>query len=325
MKKSIDSLMIGEMVSQLPVVLKSVQRPYQGLVGAVFADKTGEVTGEIPESLLTNCSLESLVSQVVMLSASILVEKRRPKIHVTEIRLAQKGEFNLADVFVGIDELKKQELIASIKDAKGKVTNKAYAQLLNVCLSDQTLEKLSLLPATLGWYGCYRGGALVSTCTVTYMAMSSMSSYTKRGNGITNTKPDWSLLITAALLHCYGRIDFFSEEDAFKKSAKGMSMQYFSTLQHSIESAIYKNQIQMTDMELANLLNVLAVSVSARTDVKAVSKEGSILRMILRAYAEADQIDWQLANQSAEDEETEYYFSSKLNRYILSQSQKGDE
>ena len=93
-------------------------------------------------------------------------------------------------------------------------------------------------------------------------------------------------------------------------------MNYFSTLQHSIETVIYKCNISISEDDIANLLNVLAVAVSNRTDTKAVSKDGSVLRHVIHLYGECDAIDYQMANHEAEEGE-EYFYSRGLRRYLV--------
>jgi len=160
------------------------------------------------------------------------------------------------------------------------------------------------------------GGALAATCSVTYMVMSIMASYVYKSNGLYTRMPGWSTLLTASLLHAFGRIDYCDQKDPFKKSAIGLSMNYFCTLHQSIVSVIFRNNISISDSDLANLLNVLSVAVSGRTDTKAVTKDGSILRNVINLYGECDAIDYMMANHTAEEGE-EYFFAKKLRRYLL--------
>jgi hypothetical protein len=145
-----------------------------------------------------------------------------------------------------------------------------------------------------------------------------MAAYVHKGNGITTRMPDWDLMLCATLLHAYGRIDYCSDIDPFKKSARGVAMNYMSTLQHAIETVIIKDGIGLSEQEIANLLNILSVSVTTKTDTRAVSKEGAIVRYVLRLYAECDAIDYQLANHTPEEGE-EYFYSRRLSRYLMNE------
>lgn len=318
-KKFCKDLVIGEAFEQEPFLLQSIGSLTSGQLRVTLSDRTGSVQCNVPEQFANDLSLYEQVGQVVKVSAVVFAEKRLPLLVVKSIAMAT--DFLPAEVFSGISQEKKDEFISLIKDAIAKVKTPSYKALLDACLTDVNLSKLGGLPATHGYYGAYVGGALAATCTVTYMVMSATSSYVKRGNGITTAPPGWNVLLTASLLHAFGRIEYCDANDPFKKSARGVSMNYFSTLQHSIESVIFKENIPISEVELASLLNVLAVAVAGKTDTKAVSKDGSILRSILYLYGECDAIDYQVANHTAEDDE-EYFYSRKLKRYLVTEREE---
>ena len=89
-------------------------------------------------------------------------------------------------------------------------------------------------------------------------------------------------------------------------------------LQRAIQDVIRKNAdtVHLTDQEEANLLNVLAVSVSMKTEVHSISKDGAILRGVIRMYADCDSYDWEVANHSPEEGEN-FYYSKNVRGYVM--------
>lgn len=314
-KNFANSLVIGEVVTKEPFVLKSVAAPVKGAVTVSFGDRSGTVSGRISESLFNSLGLTAAsVGEVYSVTATILATNRAANVMVKEMEPC--SDFLPSELFSGISEEKKKEYYQFIKDARTKITHAGYGALVDACLTDENLRRLGNLPATLNFYGTYMGGALAAAVGVTYMSMSSMASYVRRGNGFTTQNPGWNVLLTASLLHSFGCITYFDENDPFKKSARGVTMNYFSSLQYALEEVIFRENIPLTEQELANLLNVLNVAVAGRTSTKAVSKDGAVLRGNLILYGECDAIDWALANHETEEEE-EFFYSKKLSRYLL--------
>ncbi len=314
-EKFCKDLVIGEAFDNEPYRVTALQGISNGQVRVTLSDRTGSVTCIVPESLADAVSLAQHIGDVFSLSAAVIAEKREPLLMTKSIKPCLDN-YLPAELFSGLTQEKKDTYITLIKEIRTKIKHAGYLSLANACLTDENLRRLGELPATHGYYGNYLGGALAATCTVTYMVTSSMAAYVNKGNGITTTAPGWNVLLTAALLHAFGRIDYCDATDPFKKSARGVAMNYFSTLQHSIEAVIFENNLQLDDQDIANLLNVLSVGVTNRTDTKAVSKDGTILRHILRLYGECDAIDYQLSNYSAVEGE-EYFYSKQLSRYLL--------
>lgn len=313
-KKFAKDLVIGEAFDNEVFKLSSIECDTDKEIRVVFSDRSGNAMGTFPKMILGDFSLREHVGEVFSISASVLVDQMKPLVVVKAFQLSYN--YLPSELYSGIDEEKKREYISLLKDVRNKFSHKGYLALVDACLTDENLERMSKIPATHGYYGCYAGGALAATVSVTYMLMSAMAAYVHKGNGITTQAPNWNVLLAAALLHAFGRIDYCDEQDPFKKSARGVAMNYFSTLQHAIEMAIFKSKIEITEQEIANLLNVLAVAVSSKTDTKAISKDGAILRSILRLYGECDAIDYQLANHSAEEGE-DFFYSRRLSRYLF--------
>lgn len=286
----------------------------------ILTDRSGSVDALLVEP--TDALLELIqtnIGSVFEVSGAVLNNPSQTTalsclVKVRELSLA--SEFRPEDIFDGISPERVEFYIQQINAAKENIHHKGYRQLVDYCLSEETLRKLGNYPATHAFYGVYVGGALAATCSVTWMCMNCLASYVKRGNGISTQPPDWSLLVSAGLLHQIGRLKYFDENDPFKKSTRGVILNYFSTLQSTIEDAIRCNNFELSEEDIAKLLNTLNVATSGRTDTKAITKDGTVLRYILHLYSECDAYDWLSANHVKAEGET-FYYDTTLRRYVL--------
>jgi len=312
--KFVNTIVIGEEILEQAFCVKKAGPVKDGRAELILSDKTGEIKASIP--LQEADRLSDYVNKIIKVSGVILNEKRTPYIKVKSVVLAQPCDYRSIDIFNGLTHEKMEYYISDIIELKEHVNHAGYRRLLDAALTDEVLKKLGASPATHDYYGIYVGGALAATDAVTRMVVSSMASYVGRGNGVTTKPPEWDVLITASLLHTYGLIKYYDSEDAFKKSPIGIATDYYSSLQSSIEEIIWKNNIRITEQEIANLLNILNVAVSGKTGTKAVSKNGTILRGILSLYAKCDAIDWELANCGTEENKV-FYYSAKFRQYLM--------
>lgn len=276
-----------------------------------LSDKTGTVSGQCPASFVFQDG------DCVELSAVVLINDAHEKyLVIREITLA--GDYKPAEMHEGLPAEKVQAYIASIREIIPKIDHPGYRALVEACLTPETLKRLSEVPCTLNWYGKYLGAALAATDQVTRMVVQSMAGYVKHGNGLTTTAPSWSLLLTASLLHAYGRTIYYEKDDPFKRSKLSISLGYFPMLQRAIQDVIreHADTVHLTDQEEANLLNVLAVSVSRKSEIHSISKDGAILRGMIRIYADCDSYDWEIANHTPEDGEN-FYYSHQTKGYVM--------
>lgn len=283
-----------------------------GTISVILSDKTGKVVGKCPSGF------QFADGDCVELSAVVLVGENGQEKILTITELSLTSDYRPADMYEGIPSERIKAYIQSIREIIPKIVHPGYRALVEACLTDSALKRLAEVPCTLNWYGRYRGAALAATDQVTRMVAQSMTGYVKHGNGLTTTAPAWSLLLTASLLHAYGRIIYFDKDDPFKRTPLSISLGYFPMLQCAIQDVIRKNPdtVKLTEQEEANLLNVLAVSVSMKSEVHSVSKDGAILRNVIRMYAECDAFDWEIANHTPEEGEN-YYYSKSLRNYVM--------
>ena len=294
--------------------LKSLEEKGSGLI-AVFSDKTGEIGGIIPDNIASS-ELTSLIGGAVKVRAIVKPGKELvPYLYVKNIRKAEKGEYKAADLFNGLCEEKITEYVGLIKAAIQQVKHPGYRVLLEACLDDTTLQRLSQMPASLNYYGKYRGGALAGAALITKMCKDIGVEYVTHTNKLHQGNIDWSLLLSGSLLCTYGVLNYLTPDVPFRKTTAGVDRGYTSVLQSLIERKVFMEQIPLSEEEISRLLNVICCSVSSRTNVRATSKEGIILRHCLAMYAEIDMLD-----QALDETETEegYTYIPSLNRYVAS-------
>lgn len=313
--KYIKDLVIGEEVLNEPFSIKTMEGTRGNDTFFNLSDNSGVVLASMSHTLLENVS-DIKEGVVVNVSGVVLNDGKALMLRIKDISLCTN--FVPTEFFQGISVEQRELCKKDILLLKDSLTHPGYKQLVEECLTDSALNRMAEIPATLGLYGKYAGGALVATNAIARMVMSSMASYTKRGNSFTTTAPQWNVLTCASLLFLYGNIEYFTPTPPFRKTTIGVQMGYFSLLQKMIESTIQKHNIALSDDELARLYNILKVSVEDKTSVKATSKDGAILRNIILLYSDCDSFDWDNATHVSEEDES-YYYSPKLGRYVVKQ------
>lgn len=307
---------IGEKISGICLCLKSLTQRNDGNYFAVFSDKSGEICGSIRNELITD-DIKSLVKGVVCISAVVKPGNERiPTLNIKEILRADKDKYKTSEIFDGLSEEKIAEYKKIIEVAKLNVKHEGYRKLLDVALDEASLKKLSEMPATLSYYGTYKGGALAGATLITLMCKDSGVEYVTHFNGLHQGTLNWSLLLTASLLCTYGVLNYITPIEPFQKTPIGVDRGYCSILQSMLERLCILHEIPLTDEELSRLLNVLSCAVSKRTSVKATTKEGILLRHCLALYAELDMLDYGVSEHEKEDSEESYFYAKNLNRYI---------
>lgn len=314
--KFLANLTIGEAVEKECFLLKQYKGEFDSsTIEVIFGDNSGEMIGHINKDLVQKLGMPKLDGVVFSVSGIVLPEARTPVLKVKEIVAAK--DYVPAEVNDGLSAEKVQFYIADIKTLMELISNANYKALVAACLTDENLQKLSRLPATLNYYGRYPGGALAATDSVARMALSSMTSYYKRGNGMTTQAPSWSGLITASLLFTFGRIRYYTPEPPYKKTADGIALGYFSCLENSIKDVMFRENIRLTEDEYSFLMNILQVSVSDKTEAKSLSKDGSALRFAIAEYSEYETYDYEVSTHVNDDSKEPLYWSPKLKRFIL--------
>lgn len=314
-KMFINELVIGEKITDLIVILVYLKQPPEGGFFCVLRDKTGEIdavgNGILPENLLDAANVAVKITAIC-----IPGENRKPILRLKSICLADRSEYQSSDLVQGLSKEKIGEYISLIHKRQKNVRHDGYSRLLTCCLDDATLQQLANMPATLGFYGRYPGGALAGAACIAEMVTQAGCTYVTQHNGLYPVNINWSLLLTAALLNTYGVLGYLTPEAPYKKTAIGVDRGYTSILQSKLEHIIYVNQLPLLEAEVSRLLNVICCAVSQRTSIKATSKEGILLRHMLALYAELDMLDCCIAEQASDENDDEYFYSQFLRRYI---------
>ena len=312
----ISELVVGEKINDVCLVLKNIAQRGD-TYGIILKDKSGEVSALCRAELVTE-SVLSNIGGVVKITAVVKPGKdRKPELVIKQIAKANKGEYKSSDLYDGLSEEKIAEYTEMITSMKRYVHHEGFRALLDIALNEETLSLLASMPATLGYYGRYKGGALAGAALVTQFVKDCGCDYVKHFNALHQGNINWSLLITAALLNTYGVVDYLTREEPFRKTPTGVERGYYSVLQSRIERLVIENNLPIADEELSQLLNVLAASVSSHTSVKATSKEGILLRHLLALYSELDMLDFGVEKDKTEDaDELGYFYNSVLRRYI---------
>ena len=312
----IKDLIIGTKVRDNCFVLKRMDLTKDDQYMVVLSDKSGKLDAVCNKELVTN-EIKALVTSAVKITGVIMPgQERKPVLNIKEISKASSDEYKPSDLFDGLSEEKIEEYFTLISEIKGYVKHEGFRALLDLALSEETLSKLSVMPATLGYYGRYRGGALAAPAVVSVMCRDIGCEYVIHNNALHQKNIDWSLLLTSSLLITYGVLNFITPMEPFSRTQIGVDRGYCSILQSMIEKLIYTNELPITEEELSRLLNIIGCSVANKTGIVATSKEGIILRKTLALYAELDMLDMGSSEHEKSSEDETYYYDQKLRRYI---------
>lgn len=306
----VKSLAIGQSLNEC-YILKSLTLRQDGDYNVLLSDRTGDVEGILGKIRFSD-SMEALVGCPVQVVGCVTNRGVHPLVKCHNLSLAQK--YDMSELVNGLVKEKKEEYMSIIRAIQEYIKNPHYKALVDACLTDEVLDKLGTLPATLSSYGKYPGGALASCAIISDMAIYIGKIYLKLGNGIYARDFQWSLLLTAALLHTYGNIKYITADVPFKKTDVGNSMGLLAILQHSLQEICVSKQLTITDEEFADLINTLHASIYGTSSIKAVNKEGVMLRHIISLYNECDVFDNEVANADFSKDKSAW--SSKLKRMI---------
>lgn len=310
---AVKDIVIGEKIEHVYFVLKSLHLK-NGVYMVTLSDKTGEAEGMIREDLVTDEIKTSVGGAVKITAIAKPGNELRPLLQIKEISKANPGDYKSSELFDGLSEEKISEYKEIIRMCQSYVHHEGLKQLLAVTLTEENLNKLASMPATLNYYGLYKGGALAGAALISRMVLDSGIDYVKYFNGLHQRNIDWSLLLTASLLNTYGVLQYLTPEAPFIKTQIGVDRGYPSILQSMLERTVITHNIPLKDEELSRLINIITCSVASRTGVKATTKEGILLRHTLALYAELDMLDYGVSEYEQEEGET-YFFNEKLRRY----------
>lgn len=318
-RRNVKDIMIGDRFNNDIFCLKEVKEMPDGSASVIFSDKTGEITGTISPEKYLPLYKEWQNNATKVTGVATDTAGMKAQILVRGLALAEASEYNANELFIGLSKDTVDEYVGMIQKTIGYVKHPGFHSLLNVALDDISLQKLATLPATLNRFGRYAGGALAEAAIVSDMCLRACLSYVNHGNGLYSAGIDWSLLLTGALLSSYGNIRYLTDMP-WKRTPAGVQRGYMSMLQSSIENLVIIHNIELDELDISRLLNILAASVSFKTEVKSTGKEGIALRHIMHVYQEMDMLDCGVEEYKEEntEEEREPYFYNRAIRSFVS-------
>lgn len=317
----IERIAIGDSVKDGVYRLKAVRKDPSGGYSFTVSDKTGEMRGLIsPERWVE--SYKDLVDGAVAINAVVYVgNDGEPLLKLRSMALAPGGTYRPSDLFDGLSEEKIKSYTDEIKKAINTIPNPSLKALATAVLSKKTLSSLAGQPATLAYYGRYMGGALAATAAVTKIAMQMGAAYNRQENGLYHLPLDWSVLITASVVHMAAIPEFYTETAPFRMTEEGVQRGYMSLLQDKIEKTIQTYKVRLSTSELSKLLNVLVSAVPKKTGICSTSPEGKMLRAAINFYSEMDQLSRTLSESDFDEVDTYTY----LNRIGFVVTGQGEE
>ena len=285
---------------------------------AVLSDKTGKMDALISRERFEERYM-SFVGGAVKVNAIVLNgTDGKVLVKIRTMEIAGRSEYKPSDLFDALSEKKKEEYTALLKDALGRIPDAGCRALCEAVLTDEVLSLLGEYPASVSYQASFKGGALAQTATVTRMVLQMGLSYQRQTNGLYGCTLEWSILLSGALLHMVGVLDYFTDQP-WRRTPVGIDRGYFSLLQSRIEAARVKSAVPLNDIKFARLINVLQVS-QYRTVLKASTHEGILLRQAVLCFAELDQLD---AAVAASDKMQ--FFDAKSRRHINTAPLEADD
>lgn len=320
----VNGLMFGEEVLEELFSLKERKGEHGENYRVILSDRTGDVLAQTPIAFAKKAGLYDMPEGTVIEVSGVLLNDGMDRMLVLRENISICTEYFPREVIGGISPEVAAQCKKEIRELFALIKHPGYRALVEACLTDDVLETMERMPATLKAYGRYNGACLVATNAVSHMVLTSMTAYTKRGNRISTTKPSWYALTTASLLFLYGNLEFLTPLPPYKRTTQGVMMGYVALLQKMIDGVIRDNDIMLSETDYATLISILKVALEEKTGLRAVSKDGSILRHIITLYRDCDCFDWDIANhevEESEENEEGYYYSHDMKAYVVPSSE----
>lgn len=293
-------------------------------------DRTGEIRGTIPKASVE----EQPQKGVFSISMNVKMEKGVKIAVVKSITPATAGiHYNPMDIFRGISEETRMELIQRIKGAICEVAKCEkqnggghYKDLLLSYFSQNEVDILAKRPASVADAGRYMGGALHLIANVASLCSAARTASEGRlsaiPNGLYDVQTDFPLMLTACLLCMAGMKEYVGDD--MNKTQKGEIRGYHSLLQSRIEPLFAETGV--TPLEGDKLLNTLQCMFPGVGALKSITLESSVCRACLSLYKEMDQIAAYLSEVPAvEDVRKGFRYSESLRRPFLIVPEGGAE
>lgn len=316
----VDGLSVGKQYENFIGGIKNVRNEESKCCFTLF-DKTGEIEAEMPKGKGTISHVNGIV---YVTDIAICMLKGHKTAVLRSIRFAEseKDLYNPMDIFQGISveaaEKFKQHIRLAVQyvidTENAQHITDGYGKLLSLYYTDEELKLLAEKPGSVNDNARYAGGALVTVCTVTYMAKDICREYTRFDNGLYQQKIDYILLVSACLLCMCGMTAYVGDD--LNKTRKGYARGYYSLMQTRLEELFAASGI--SEERADKLLNTLHCMFPGAGAIKSVTFESSICRSVFLMFSEMDRVADFLSQSPTEDElERGLRYSPELERPFL--------
>ena len=174
-------------------------------------DKTAAITAKMWDGfeLFYNQAEEGTI---VKISCQFDEFKGMPQLKITNIRIAKEGDNVTHSDFLPVSERDLDEMKSEFEEAVSSITNDKLKLLLAKIFDDETKQKYLDVPAGKAWHHAYIHGLLEHTLEII-----------KFCNLACDIHPELNrdLLITAAILHDFGKVEELSFKTSFEYTDKG--------------------------------------------------------------------------------------------------------
>ncbi len=292
---------VGTFIKEKLAVVKNVSSApgFNKCYSILLSDSTADFKAYMHQKVYEDYKDVVQPGAVLSVSGTILVEGDsefilKMKDAIVEVNYDKKDVFPYC-----LDEERISYYIAVIKKIKEFIKEKSFLALVNACLTDENLKKMSQLPASLDGCGKYPGGALQGTAAVADMVTKTASSYLYCKNKLYTRGINWSVVLSAALLHLYGNLYYYEKAmdangnslEVWIKSSRGLNSGYFSLLQQVLYETNMTLEEPLSAYDFSQLINTLGCVRGGNPCLRAVSKEGEVLKVAIKAFETLDIFD----------------------------------
>lgn len=305
---------LSDKVCQIRLLSTEVQQ--NGFFSIVLGDSSAEIEGALHPKNLTD---EVCIGAVVTISAAI-INHNGDDVFLKVTKIAKAENYNILEIQRGLSAERVAYYTDIIKNMVPYIKHEGFRSLVLHCLTPDTLKVLAYTVSTLHKNGHFPGAALQETAIVTQMVKEIAKVYLLGDNQLYTRAVNWSAVLAASLLHQYGNIYYYEAVGGIvRKSAEGLNGGYLALMQSKLQNVILQNDIPLTPIEFTQLINILGASVAGGNPaLRAVTKEGELLKVAIHAFATLDLFDaeyYRLTNDNLKREENErllYEYSDVL-------------
>lgn len=265
----------------------------QGYV-LVFTDKTGTVQAHLHKETYKEEYI-SLVGGAVKVGGFVDLQNGGPYIRIFSLEKPAPEEVDNTTLVKSLTKDERNFLRKEMESLIERVEHPGYNALLRFVFRENIINKMAEFPATLVAEACFCGGLLHKTVTVTKMAYEQAKIFDGFRTEIFNGIPeiDYSLLVSAGLLHAIGKIREYAQTIPFQKTELGyyqgpreLTMQTIVACENRMKVEIADTP-EITPLEHARLSSAI-LSMYREQGMHTITREGTILSAANNQYRSMD-------------------------------------